>query len=301
MTTCPARAALAGNPSDGYGGAVVAIPIPMLSATVTIDASDRFGIDTIDPDLRRLLRATVDGFTESIADRTGARTTNPEIVVAASTTIPRSVGLAGSSALVVATLRALAILAEVPWEIIPMAQLALSIERDRLGIEAGLQDRLVQSAGRPVAMQFDPVAVRLVSLPADAAIFVAWRSDAAEDSGVVHRPLRRRFDDADPVVVSTMHALAAEGRLAASAIDAGDLEGLGRAMDRSFDLRVSMMPVAPSQHALVEIGRRAGAAMNSAGSGGSVVGLVTAIDRLVDVVDAYRSAGHGCVIVSDGS
>ena len=32
----PARAGLVGNPSDGYGGAVLAIPVTALAASVTV-------------------------------------------------------------------------------------------------------------------------------------------------------------------------------------------------------------------------------------------------------------------------
>ena len=35
----PARAALAGNPSDGYGGAVLAVCLPALAARVEVDAA----------------------------------------------------------------------------------------------------------------------------------------------------------------------------------------------------------------------------------------------------------------------
>ena len=39
VATCTARAALAGNPSDGYGGAVLAVPVPDLFATVATSES----------------------------------------------------------------------------------------------------------------------------------------------------------------------------------------------------------------------------------------------------------------------
>ena len=63
-----------------------------------------------------------------------------------STTIPRSVGLAGSSAIVIAALRAAGVDLEPP----EVAELALAIERDDLGIAAGLQDRAVQAFDQPV-------------------------------------------------------------------------------------------------------------------------------------------------------
>ncbi len=58
VTTCPARAALAGNPSDGYGGAVVAVPVPDLAAFASTEPADRFSIRAGDPELDRLARST---------------------------------------------------------------------------------------------------------------------------------------------------------------------------------------------------------------------------------------------------
>lgn len=69
--------------------------------------------------------------------------------------IPYKLGLGGSSAIVIACLRALADHFEI--EVAPevMAELALVAERDLLGIPAGLQDRVVQCLGGVVYMDFD--------------------------------------------------------------------------------------------------------------------------------------------------
>ena len=284
MATCPARAALAGNPSDGYGGAVVAVPIPDLLATAVTTEADRTTIHGDDPDLRRLLEATIDGFSESVGSC-------PTVTISASTTIPRSVGLAGSSALVLATLRSLGGWVERQWEQVELAELALAIERDRLGITAGLQDRLVQSVNRPVLMHFDPVSFETAPIPTTLPMFVAWHTGAAEPSDVVHRSLRRRFDAGDLEVVTAMRELAGQARCAHRALVDGRPDLLAEAMDRSFDLRTSIIEVSELQHRLVATGRRCGAAVNSAGSGGSVIGLAESPDDLPTLEQAYASFG----------
>lgn len=286
--SCSARAALAGNPSDGYGGAVVAVPVPDLRATAAATDADRFSVDARDDDLHRLLQATADAFVEHVGRL-------PPVHLSASTAVPRSVGLAGSSALVIAALRALGGSVEYRWDRLELAQLALAVERDRLGITAGLQDRLVQSVDQPLAMEFDPIAYEVLRLPDDVPLFVAWNPAAAEPSDTVHRALQRRHRADDPLVLTGMAELAGEARRAAAAIAAGDLVELGRAMDASFDLRTSMVEVSPDQVDLVEIGRRAGAAVNSAGSGGSVVGLARSHEQLDDVLVAYRRAGSDAI------
>ena len=78
----------------------------------------------------------------------------PRVRIRYRTTIPREVGLAGSSAIVIATLRALAGLAGPPIDPELLPALALSVETDELGIAAGLQDRVVQTYGGLVFMDF---------------------------------------------------------------------------------------------------------------------------------------------------
>jgi len=286
VATCTARAALAGNPSDGYGGAVAAVPVADLFATVATTESHSFGVRADDPELRRLLAASADAYAEAVGPL-------PDVSISASTTIPRSVGLAGSSALVIATLRSLGGWAEHRWDRLALAELALSVERDRLGIAAGLQDRLVQAVAHPVLMRFDPVAFTIVDLPDDLPLFVAWHAGAAESSDTVHRSLRRRFEAGDEQVRGTMRELAVQAERAHRALTAGDPTLLADAMDRSFDLRAAMLDVGERQRRLVDVGRRLGAAVNSAGSGGSVVGLAPRAADLEALRVAYESVGAG--------
>lgn len=284
MTSCFARAALAGNPSDGYGGAVLAIPIPELAAVASIEESDDFSIRAADPELHRLLAATAAEFVARVGPIAGG-------TLSAITTIPRSVGLAGSSALVVSALRALAATNGHEWRTIALAEAALAVERDRLGIAAGLQDRLVQAAGALVAMEFDPIGFRAVECRMELPLFVAWDTAAAESSDTVHRSLRRRFDAGDVHVRTSMDGLAEQARAGAAAIERCDLRGLASAINRTFEIRALMVDIDPATRRLADIGRRAGAAMNTAGSGGSVVGLVPTADHLTAVGEAYQAAG----------
>lgn len=283
---CPARAALAGNPSDGYGGAVVAVPVRDLAAFASIEPAERFSIRAVDPDLARLLRVTADGFTEAIGP------VHPG-TLSATTTIPRSVGLAGSSALVIAALRVLAETTGYRYEPIELAELALSVERDRLNIEAGLQDRLVQAVDETVTMRFDPVDYSILTAPCELPLYVAWSSAASESSDTMHRSLRRRFDAGTPHVLASMTGLAEQAECAAEAITHGDLGGLGRAMARTFEIRSMLVDIDPATTRLVEIAQHSRAAANSAGSGGSIIGLARDADHVERLGVAYRSEGFG--------
>lgn len=283
-STCSARAALAGNPSDGYGGAVVAVPVHDLKAMASVTEAETFSIRASDESLQRLLMATADGFAE-------AHGALPEVTLSASTSIPRSVGLAGSSALVIASLRAFAAWTGHRWDPIELAELALAVERQRLGISAGLQDRLVQAVGTPISMTFDPVGYRELTVPDDLSLFVAWNPHGSQSSDTVHRSLRRRFDGGDPDVHAAMLELGVQAARARRAIEDGDVVLLGAAMNRSFDLRASMIEIDATQQMLIDLGRTSNAAVNSAGSGGSVIGLARRPEDVATLRAAYERSG----------
>jgi glucuronokinase len=296
---CPARAALAGNPSDGYGGFVVAIPVPGLAATVTIEPAeqfeinhsptpddtfadlaslinhvDRFGMD----DARRLVLATI----RTLVRQTGVSIEPLRIDV--STTIPRSVGLAGSSAIVIATLRAFAVAnRDATWSAMlttdpdKLATMALSVEADELGIGAGLQDRLVQSHGVAIAMDFattTPTTRPLGSVPGR--FLIAYRPAGAEPGGALHNRLRSDFERDQGATRSIMSAIGAQGRLAAAAIDAADSSALGAAMDRTLELRAELLPLDHHLLAAAATVRAHGGHVNWTGSGGAIVVLIRA-------------------------
>src|SRR5437660_886870 len=129
----PARAALAGNPSDGYGGAVLALALPGFGATARASPATETTVtppsEPVAATVRRLARR---------------HPRAPAAAVTWQTSIPRGVGLGGSSAIVIATLRALGGLQEAVMPDADLAEVALAVETEELGIAAGLQDRVAQ-------------------------------------------------------------------------------------------------------------------------------------------------------------
>ena len=110
------------------------------------------------------------------------------------TAIPRHVGLGGSSAIVIATLRATRSLHGIDLPEPELAELALAVEVEDLGIAAGLQDRVAQAYGGLTFMEFAPGAGETAYERLDPSLLppllVAWQSSAAAESGSVHAPLR---------------------------------------------------------------------------------------------------------------
>jgi glucuronokinase len=286
----PARAALAGNPSDGYGGAVLAVAVDAFCARAVVAEGVRRSFTPSEAAL--LLDATVRRFRREF---TPARR---EARVELDTTVPRSVGLGGSSAIVIATLRALSELHGVELTPDAMAELALSIEVDDLGIAAGLQDRVAQCYGGVTFMEFGSTPPCYESLDPAALppLVVAWREHAAEASGVVHSDLRARYDAGEQAVRTAMSELADAARAAREALVHGDHGTLRACADASFDARARILPLDPRHVEMVAIARAAGAAANYTGSGGAIVALCKD-QRHREAVALALSKGHCGTVV----
>jgi glucuronokinase len=253
-----ARAALAGNPSDGFAGAVLACCVGELRAWARAEPA---ATATSDPP-------------SALVDATIARFAHGPCRVRWGTEVPREVGLAGSSAIVTATVRALCGLHGRGLKPDALAEMVLAVEVDDLGIAAGPQDRYAQAHEGLVLMDFSgarPQVERLepALLPP---LYLAWHADAAETSHAVHGGLQERADE--PAVRRAMARLGGHARAARDALVAGDRRAFAAALDASFDERQRLLELDPRHVAMVRAARAAGASANYAGSGGAIVGTL---------------------------
>jgi glucuronokinase len=273
--SAPARAALAGNPSDGYGGRVLAVALPDLGAEASVEPA---AADDVDGELAR---AALTRFRARFA-------VDDPVRIRWSTTVPREVGLAGSSAIVIAVLRALLDASGEALGTDELAREALAAETEELGIAAGLQDRLVQSHGALLAMDFASRELEVLDPALLPPLYVAWHPEAASPSGVIHAALRERADEVRPVM-GELAALAARAR---DALLAGHAEAFAASVDGSLDARARIMPIHPRVQRMASLARAAGASANSAGSGGAVVGTVST-EAWPDLREAFTKEGCG--------
>ncbi len=321
-----ARAGLIGNPSDGYSGKTISFVIRDYWAEAVLyewedvevlssrDDQSRFrGVRDLVQDVKqhgyyggiRLVKATIKKFVEYCDDREIALH-DRNFSVRYQTNIPRQVGLAGSSAIIVATLRSLMDFyeVEIPLEVQP--SLALSVERDELGIAAGLQDRVVQVYENLIYMDFadDRVTVREglecgvyepLATPAPLPIYVAFNETVSEPGERVHNNLRERYEAREPQVVGAMEKLAALADEARSVILAGDVGRLGELIDENFDIRCTIYNMAEEQKQMVLCARCAGATAKFAGSGGAIVGTYQDADGFARLTTALEAIG--CVVL----
>jgi len=224
------------------------------------------------------------------------------------TNIPRGVGLAGSSAIITSTLKSLMQFYKVyiPLEIQP--NLILSVEKDELKIQAGLQDRVVQALGGIVYMDFSReimekqgygrYEIMKVSLPN---FFLAYL-DKGEESNKFHSNLRYRYERGEKDVIEAMKEFASLTVKAKKVLERGDYLELGKLMDANFDLRREIMGdkvIGEKNIEMVEIARRMGSPAKFSGSGGAIVGLIK--DNFSELKRVYASRGFNIIsVICDG-
>lgn len=321
-----ARAGLLGNPSDGYNGKTLALVVRNFRAEVTLYEWDRLEIvwsqhdqssfDSVDELVRdvrlhgyyggvRLVKATIKRFAE-YCGREGLSLHGQNFSIRYQSNIPRQVGLAGSSAIIVATLRCLMEFykVEIPQEIQP--SLVLSVETEELGIAAGLQDRVVQTYEGLVYMDFAREKMRQLAgfacgvyEPLDPSLlpplYLAYSTKVSEPTEVTHGSLRARYAQGEPAVLEAMVRLAeltVEGR---AALERGDADRLGRLIDANFDVRRSICQIPRGQLKMIELARAAGATASFTGSGGAILGTYpdeAVFDRLRSELSAI-----GCEVL----
>ena len=291
-----ARAGVAGNPSDALGGAALAVPVPTLGARVRLCDADRLRVRREPPEPGWASVSELATLTERLGHDGGDRLVTAAVVTLHrhlcdegidhddapfeaqwSTDVPRSVGLAGSSALVIATMRALAQRWGIELAAPRLAELALRTEVDELGIAAGWMDRAVQAHAAPtlVDRRVDPDAalphMAVVEPVAPLELLVAWDPAGASPSGRLHGRLRERLAAGDPGLGRLLDQLVDTARTAATALAAADPGSLAELVDRSCELRRRLGALDAVTAGLVEQVRSAGGAATSAGSGGAVL------------------------------
>ncbi len=318
-STAYARTGLLGNPSDGYGGKAIGLCLADLHAEVHIEAAERFHVGNSDGTWRpfpslgvareELGSETLDeGAALLLAALNRFCLDHPEIgerdpgdpalgfSIRFATNIPRQVGLAGSSAIVIAALRSLARWFEADIPADRLAKLALLAETEDLNIAAGPMDRIVQAHEGLLAMDLaEPGDVSTywsldpTTLPP---LFLAWDPQGGKPSGDAHADLKQRWRARDPQVMATIEAFRELVDEGLACLERGDHAMFCEAMNRNLALRLSIFSVSPSDLEMAKIANQCGASAKLSGSGGAVVGAMTGDGDFAQLEEAYRAAGY---------
>lgn len=318
-----ARAGFLGNPSDGYFGKTISFILRNFRARVLLYPSARLEIKFSAADLPvwenledmrrttrwrgyyggiRIIKALVMRFSDYCAEQ-GIELEDRNFTVEYESNIPQRLGMGGSSAIIIATLRALMeyFKIEIPPPI--QAKLALETETVELGVGAGLQDRVIQVYEGLVYMDFDR---RIMDAQGfgnyetlDPAllpnVYVAYRTSLSEGTEVFHNDIRGRYNAGDQQVVDAMKRwaqIAAEGR---QALVEGDREWLGRLIDENFNLRKSIYKISAGNLEMVDTARGCGATAKFAGSGGAIVGTYQDDEQLARMTAEFGKIGVAVV------
>ena len=299
-TRAYARAGLLGNPSDGFFGKTIALSVRNFGASVKLYESPEVVIEPQPQDTNSfrslhhlrdavatlgyqggipLLKAAAKTFLDH-CDKQGIRLPNKNFTLRYATSIPRQVGLSGSSAIIVATYRALMTFYEVDIPLPELANLVLATEVGELGITAGLQDRVIQCYEGCVYMNFDKeimdrqghgdyVPISPQQLPN---LYIAYKTTLGKQSGRIHSDVRARWLQGEPLVVETLDNIADLARQGHEALLNGELHRLPELINQNFDYRKQIFSISDDNQALIDTARRCGASASFTGSGGSIIG-----------------------------
>lgn len=224
----------------------------------------------------------------------------PNCELTYSTTIPTRRGLSGSSALSLATIRALArfhstSLPDLNPDQTAWPRLLRTAELDVLGIACGLMDRVAQVYHGCMYMDFSGEengvyeALDPRKLPE---LWCGYFADGTtECSGKTHGNLRKRFLEGDKEVRSTMLHLSTGTETCWKLMKSnGDMSDLPALMRRNFELRRKVVDVGTENMHLVSVANKAGFAAKMSGSGGAVICVPDPVRTLTEseILDAQK-------------
>lgn len=311
-----ARAGLLGNPSDGYFGKTISISVGNFGAHISLYETPELKIENQSDDLNvfrniydlvdsvnltgyygadRLIKAAIKVFYQH-CETNNIKIENKNFTIRYNSSIPRQVGLAGSSAIITATFRALLKFYDVKISQEFLPNLVLATETDELGINAGLQDRVIQVFQGCVFMNFDKKIMEKkrhgeyeqINPQLLPKLFIAYKVSLSKVSGTVLNDVKTRYEQGDPFVVDTLNQIAEKAEKGKVAILNRDYNTLNKLINENFDLRTKIMNISDSNLAMVKTARKCGASAKFAGSGGSIIGIYTNDEMLTRLIIEFK-------------
>ncbi|MCW5906929.1 MAG: hypothetical protein KIS94_03650 [Chitinophagales bacterium] len=317
------RAALIGNPSDGYFGKTIAFVFRNFKVEMQLFESERLEIipgnrdrlvfenmDELVDEVKqngyyggvRLIKASVKKFSDCCLQR-GIQIHPKNFTIAFTSSIPDRLGLAGSSAIVTATMQALMQFYDVDIPKPLLANLILSVEKDELKIGAGLQDRVAQVYARPVYMNFDKSLMQRQGygeyIPFDKGllppVYIAYKTSLSEGSEITHNNFAKRYEEGEEMVHKAVKQWVELTEAVWQKLNKGDKE-IGELLNRNFDIRKQVLPVNNGNIELVNAARSAGASAKLTGSGGAIIGTYANEKILADLISSMKKINAEVII-----
>lgn len=273
QASAPGRCGIVGNPSDIYGGVVLSCSTPA-QATCRLT----LGVETQLPSDPTLWNAAT------------ARFPLENVRVEWSSDVPRSSGLAGSTALLAATLACVLIAhGKEPHADSEFAELVRDIEKNEAGVQCGFQDAYMVVHGGLQRMSFSgkspsevgPFAsLQSLDVPLP---FLLVTTGVERLSGSVHGPVIDRWLAGDEAIRRAVSEVAELGERGSEALVDGDLPKLAACMNRNQELIAGWGGSGEAIDRLVLDCLASGAMaakLAGAGMGGTVIALGTDLETL---------------------
>jgi glucuronokinase len=321
-TVTHARVGILGNPSDGFYGKTIAAAVHNFGAEVVLyewpvieilpaasDLAQYTSIENLAEDVSivgyygggRLIKASIKRFYEWTREQ-DIPLAHRNFSIRYDSNIPRQVGLAGSSAIIASTMKALMQFFQVDIPKPLLANLVLSVETHELGIFGGLQDRVAQVYDTVVFMDFDRRIMEREgyghyevldpdTLPP---MYLAYRLSLTHQA-TLHNDVRARYDRGDVDVIRVMDAIAQNAVNGRAALLAHDETEFDRLINLNFDLRKSIYPIAPSNQEMIDLARSLGFSSKFPGSGGAIIGVCHGRRGFIELAEAFKKID--CTVV----
>ncbi|MBU0512833.1 MAG: hypothetical protein KKD28_05695 [Chloroflexi bacterium] len=312
VCSAPGRAGIIGNPTDMYGGAVLSCSVGM-RARVTVTPASGIVLETGGQEYRIAsrddLRPQRDRFDIARAILDYMRLPPLACHVRYESEIPMRSGLAGSTALVVALLRAMLVWQGVNKNTYQLAEMARYVELNYLKVVCGYQDAYMCSFGGLNYMDFrgkqfyreaeaelfatiEPLSAYVLKLP-----FVLAFTGVQHASSAVHKPLRERWLEGESAVVESYRRITEIARMGKKAIIIANWPLMGRLMNENHTIQRNLGGSGESNERLIAAALEAGALgakLAGAGDGGTIIALWPWPDS-TKLEAALREAGASAI------
>src|SRR5262245_38149552 len=291
VASAPGRCGVVGNPTDMYGGSVISCSTRE-RAFVSVEPHEHLVLEADQGSVRIQQRADLQLHDDHVdilrAVLAHQRFFGLRAYVRCWSELPFAAGLSGSTAMVVAALRALLEFQGLTYPKHYFAECARSVELNYMGVVCGYQDQYMATFGGINYMDFrdkefyrevgsepygtiEPLAPYLDRLPV-----ILANTGVQHNSGAVHKPIRERWLEGDREVVDAYVRIGKLAREGKKALLHQDWSLLGELMNENHDIQRRLGGSGPENERLIEAALAAGALgakLAGAGQGGTIIAL----------------------------
>lgn len=303
-STTAGRAGIIGNPTDGYGGTMIACSVKN-NAIATIENHDKLLVQN---EFGKTALRWENDF-ENKGDyfdifRSVLRYLKAYDIKAKITTrsnIPVQAGLAGSTAILSSLLSAVMVYMGKEVNRYQLAEINRDIELNYLKCQCGYQDAYMTTFGGLNYLDFRGKAyykewqkeqyatVENLSQFVDELPFVVAHTGTKHNSGNFHRPLRERWLDGEPAVVKGYNEIVDIAREGKRALLDKNWDELAYLMNKNHDIQDGLADSGQQNNYMIKAARENGglaAKLAGAGGGGTIIVLTFEPERVKQALTA---------------